>query len=68
MTVTDALMSMRYAYMVPTHPLFQKYGSAITLALLVKEVLALFGGVPTEEKPTGVLQKAMTDPPVRTQD
>jgi hypothetical protein len=31
-------------------------------------VLALFGGVPMKEKLTEVLKKAMTDPPVKTQD
>jgi hypothetical protein len=67
-TGTDALMSMQYAYMAPIRPLFQKYGSAITPALFINEVLALFGGVPMKEKLTEVLKKAMTDPPVKTQD
>ena len=62
-TVTEALMSLKYAYMAPIRPMFQKYGSAITPALFINEVLALFGGVPTEEKLTDVLHKALTSPP-----
>lgn len=61
--VTEALMNLRYAYMSPIRPLFQKYGSAITPALFVNETLALFGGVPTEEKLTEVLLKASQGPP-----
>jgi hypothetical protein len=64
-TVTDALMSMRYAYMAPIRPLFQKYGSAITPALFVNELLALFGGPPIKEMSTEVVIKAMSDPPVK---
>lgn len=57
-TVTEAMMSMQYTYMAPIRPMFQKYGSAIAPALFVNEELALFGGVPTEEKLTEVLRKA----------
>ncbi|QLH74777.1 MAG: thioredoxin family protein [Methanomassiliicoccales archaeon] len=57
-TVTEAMMSLTYAYMAPIRPLFQKYGSAVAPALFINETLALFGGVPTEEKLIEVLKKA----------
>lgn len=62
-TVTEAMMSMQYAYMAPIRPMFKKYGAAIGPALFINEVLALFGGVPTEEKLVEVLNKAVTNPP-----
>lgn len=60
-TVTEAMMSMSYAYMAPIRPMFQKYGSAIAPALFLNEKLALFGGVPTEEKLTEVLRTAASE-------
>ena len=65
-TVTDALMSMQYAYMAPIRPCSRSMVRPSHQPLFVNEVLALFGGVPTEEKLTEVLKKAMTDPPVKT--
>ncbi|MFA5313012.1 MAG: hypothetical protein WC375_06845 [Methanomassiliicoccales archaeon] len=62
-TVTEAMMSLSYAYMAPIRPMFKKYGSAIAPALFINEVLALFGGVPTEEKLTEVLKKASGQTP-----
>lgn len=57
-TVTEAMMSLQYAYMAPIRSMFQKYGAAIGPALFINEVLALFGGVPTEEKLIETLHKA----------
>lgn len=57
-TVTEAMMSLQYAYMAPIRPMFQKYGTAIAPALFINEDLALFGGVPAEEKLIEVLRKA----------
>ncbi len=57
-TVTEAMMSLQYAYMAPIRPMFQKYGTAIAPALFINEEMALFGGVPTEEKLIEVLRKA----------
>jgi hypothetical protein len=62
-TVTEAMMSLQYAYMAPIRPMFQKYGAAIAPALFIDHVLALFGGVPTEEKLIEVLKKAVADRP-----
>lgn len=62
-TVTEATMSLTYAYMAPIRPMFKKYGAAIAPALFINEVLALFGGVPTEEKLTEVLKKASGQTP-----
>ncbi|OPY34072.1 MAG: hypothetical protein A4E32_00341 [Methanomassiliicoccales archaeon PtaU1.Bin124] len=58
-TVTEAMMSLTYAYMAPIRPMFQKYGTAIAPALFINEEMALFGGVPTEEKLIEVLKKAL---------
>lgn len=58
-TVTEAMMSMQYAYMAPIRPMFQKFGTAIAPALFINEEMALFGGVPTEEKLTEVIKKAL---------
>lgn len=57
-TVTEAVMSLQYAYMAPIRPMFSKYGTAIAPALFINEELALFGGVPTEEKLIETLHKA----------
>jgi len=62
-TVTEAMMSMTYAYMAPIRPMFQKYGSAIAPALFINETLALFGGVPSEEKLIEVIKKAAAEQP-----
>ncbi len=59
--VTDALMSMKYAFMNPIVPLFKKYGAAVTPALFVNEKLVLYGGVPTKERLVEVLKQSLEE-------
>ncbi len=55
--VSEALMSLHYAYMHEIIPLFEKYGSAVGPALFIDNKLALYGGVPTLEKLIEVIKE-----------
>ncbi len=59
--VTEALMSMQYAYMSDIVPLFKKYGAAVGPALFINEKLTLYGGVPTVEKLSEVIKEKMEE-------
>ncbi len=59
--VTDALMSMKYAFMSPIVPLFKKYGAAVTPALFVNDKLVLYGGVPTKERLIEVFKQSLEE-------
>ena len=57
-TATDAFLGMRVGIVQKMMPLLNKYGAAAAPALFINGELVLYGGVPSVEKLTEVIQQA----------
>ncbi len=55
---TEALFGLKMGFVRKLMPLFNQYGTAVTPALFINGELVLYGGVPSMEKLTEVIQKA----------
>ncbi|MGD0451092.1 MAG: hypothetical protein ABSA79_08590 [Candidatus Bathyarchaeia archaeon] len=67
LTFTTAIYSPKAEYLRKLQPLLNKYGMDVMPALFINRELVLYGGVPSIEKLTEVIQKAI-NPATPTQN